>query len=213
MPSAGRGATAFPVLTKVWTPRKIRYPAPRSLTNWNASAERLRITESPAEEAMACTRQPRQMPSVVNIAAVRPRVRAFLVTKAMSAPGAFEFHDGKTIFRREDGSSLEMKPETKLTVGARTFSVIERAGSYGVRLRDNHSKLREEFRGQRWFPVSESYRVTARFVSYDKPKPIAVPNVLGSSYQETTPGYAVFNLHGKKLRLEPVLEGKTLFFI
>ena len=130
-----------------------------------------------------------------------------------SASGVFALHDGKAIFRGDDGSAVEMKPETKLTVGARTFSVIERAGRYGVRLKDNHSKLREEFRGQRWFPVNELYRVTARFVSYDQPKPIAVPNILGSSYQETSPGYAVFTLHGRELRLEPVTEDKRLFFI
>src|SRR5438034_2461423 len=66
------------------------------------------------------------------------------VTRMDSASGVFALHDGKTIFRGDDGSAVEMKPETKLTLGACTFSVIERAGRYGVRLKDNHSKLREE---------------------------------------------------------------------
>jgi len=73
--------------------------------------------------------------------------------------------------------------------------------------------LRTEFRGQRWFPANESYHVTARFVPYDQPKSVAIPNVLGSSYQEKSPGYALFTLQGWQLRLEPVIDDKELFFI
>jgi uncharacterized protein (DUF1684 family) len=129
------------------------------------------------------------------------------------APGVFESHDGKVRFRDDSGAITEMGPNASITAGPLTFSVIERSGRYGVRLKDKNSKLRAEFRGQQWFPVRESYRVQARFVSYEQPKSMAVPNILGSTYQMPSPGYAVFTLEGRELRLEPVVEDKKLFFI
>jgi uncharacterized protein (DUF1684 family) len=129
------------------------------------------------------------------------------------APGVFELHEGKARFRAVTGAITEMGPENSITAGDLTFSVIERSGRYGVRLKDKNSKLRAEFRGQRWFPARESYRVQARFVSYEKPKMMTVPNILGSTFQLPSPGYAVFTLNGRELRLEPVVEDKELFFI
>src|SRR5579859_5815572 len=133
--------------------------------------------------------------------------------RVAGAPGVFELHAGKALFRADTGSTTEMTPEAFITAGDLTFSVIERSGRYAVRLKDKNSKLRVEFRGQRWFPVRESYRVQARFVSYEHPKTMAVPNILGSTYQFPSPGYAVFKLDGRELRLDPVVEDKELFFI
>ena len=127
------------------------------------------------------------------------------------APGVFELHNGKTVFRAGSGAITQMKPDTTITVGKLIFTVIERGGRYGVRIKDNDSKQRAEFQGQRWFPVREQYRVTARFVAQQKS--IAIPNVLGDTLQLTSPGYAVFQIAGQELRLEPVIEDKELFFI
>jgi uncharacterized protein len=129
------------------------------------------------------------------------------------APGVFELHQGKALFRANAGAITEMGPEASIRAGDLTFSVIERSGRYGVRLKDNKSKLRADFPGQRWFPVRESYRVQARFVSYEKPNMMTVPNILEGTFQLPSPGYAVFALNGRQLRLEPVIEDKQLFFI
>ena len=58
---------------------------------------------------------------------------------------------------REEVRQLE---DSKITAGPKTYTVIERAGQYGVRLKDKESKLRSSFTGMRWFPVRESYRVS-----------------------------------------------------
>src|SRR3989442_145587 len=79
-----------------------------------------------------------------------------------SAPGVFELHGGKTVYRGDDGRAVEMKKDSKITAGPKTYTVIERAGRYGVRLKDKESKLRSSFAGMHWFPVRESYRITAR---------------------------------------------------
>jgi uncharacterized protein (DUF1684 family) len=132
-----------------------------------------------------------------------------------SAPGVFELYGRKTVYRGDDGRVVEMKKDSKITAGSKTYTVIERAGRYGVRLKDNDSKLRSSFAGMDWFPVRESYRITARFVSYPQPKMLAIPNILGSNYPTPSPGYAVFKLNGQEFRLEPVIEDddKELFFI
>jgi uncharacterized protein (DUF1684 family) len=132
-----------------------------------------------------------------------------------SAPGVFELHGAKTVYRGDDGSVVEIKRDSKITAGSKTYTVIERAGRYAVRLKDNQSKLRFGFTGMRWFPPRESYRVSGRFVAYPQPKMLAIPNVLGSTYPSPSPGYAVFRINGREFRLEPVIEDgeKELFFI
>src|SRR5229473_8494363 len=68
-----------------------------------------------------------------------------------SAPGVFELHGAKTVYRPDHGAPVAMKAETKVTDGPRTFSVIERGGKYAVRMKDSQSKRRAEFKGQRWY--------------------------------------------------------------
>jgi len=94
-----------------------------------------------------------------------------------------------------------------------TLFVIHRGDRYGIRLKDMDSKLRKDFAGRHWFPVQPAYRVTAKFVAYDPPKLIAVPNVLGETSQMPSPGYVQFSLGGQLLRLDPVVEEDSLFFI
>jgi uncharacterized protein (DUF1684 family) len=60
------------------------------------------------------------------------------------------------------------------------------------------------------------YHVRAKFVPYEKPKTVPVPNVLGMLVPMESPGYVEFALRGRTYRLEPVYETSThedLFFI
>ena len=56
----------------------------------------------------------------------------------------------------------------------------------------------------------------ARFVPQPSPKTIPIANVLGQEDQLPSPGYVVFTIGGRELRLEPILEApdaEELFFI
>ena len=149
-----------------------------------------------------------------------------------SAPGhagVFAFHAGETRFQLEPGVSGTVagkpaasgllhpdtgKDEDVLTMGPLTMQVVERGGRYGIRLKDMQSAQRKSFAGLRWFPVKESYRITARFVP--APTIIQVPNVLGQVSDMPRPGYLVFTLGGQEMRLDPVIEepgDKELFII
>ena len=144
--------------------------------------------------------------------------------------GTFELREGRTTFRTSPGVAVQIngQPPAGATVplksdadgnpdrirfGAFTLYVIHRGERYGIRLKDNESESRRQFTGLHWFPVKEKYRVTAKFVPYQPPRMIAIPNILGDTDQESSPGYAVFTLDGQPLRLDPVVEDDQLFFI
>jgi uncharacterized protein (DUF1684 family) len=150
-----------------------------------------------------------------------PRVAAHI--------GDFEFHAGKTTFRADPaiGVNVNGKPAKTavlrsdtdsggpdlVTLGDLTMFIIHRGQRYAVRLRDKNSEFRHAFTGLHWYPVREDYRIVARFVAYEKPHKITVPNILGETEEDESPGYAVLTLHGHEYRLDPVVEENQLFFI
>jgi uncharacterized protein (DUF1684 family) len=161
--------------------------------------------------------------------------KSAIVLPAGSAParaGTFELRNGKVTVRTEPGvdATVDKKPVTTFTLrpdvpgppdvlnlGPRlSLHVIERGGRLGIRMKDKESPLLKQFTGLHWFPVREEYRIEARFVPYAPPKKVPVPNILGQVEELQSPGYAVFSIGGREVRLDPVLEepgAKELFFI
>jgi len=144
--------------------------------------------------------------------------------------GTFRFAAGKTTFLPAAGAAIYWNgspvkgpvtlksdegganPDT-LSYLDTSMTVIKRGARYAVRMRDKNSQMRREFTGLHWYPVREDLRFEARFVTYDKPKEIAVPNILNEVEQEKSIGYAAFNYQGHEYTLEPVVEGDQLFYI
>jgi hypothetical protein len=142
--------------------------------------------------------------------------------------GQFEFHNRKTTFVADEGVTVlsQGSPVTRvelsddlsgngerLSIGSTTLYLIKRGERFGIRVKDTASKARREFTERRWFPIRESYRIVAKFVSYEEPREIPVANVLGDINRMSSPGYASFTLAGKQWKLEPVIEGGRLLFI
>ena len=148
-----------------------------------------------------------------------------------SAPerlGVFEFHKGAVSFRSSQGDSVTvngsaaisatLKPDSSdspdiLRSNDLTMYVIQRADRFGIRLKDKNSEARRTFAGLKYFPVNPEYRVKARFVPYNPARLIAIPNILGQVERDPSPGYVVFKLYGRELRLDPIIEDDSLFFI
>lgn len=148
-----------------------------------------------------------------------PRVGTLEFTKGRVvirvAPGVTVKAHGEPITELELKSDAGGKPDV-LAVGPVGMYVIERGGRFGLRVKDTESPRRRSFRGLEWYPVRESYRVTARFVPYDPPKRIPIANVLGMVEPMPSPGYVTFSMNGREVRLDPVLEepeAKELFFM
>jgi uncharacterized protein len=135
-----------------------------------------------------------------------------------SAPadaGTFDFHAGKTTAYIKPGVAAtmsgkpvvtaELRPDSRddrIVLGSLTLWVHASGDRYAIRMRDPNSSLRRDFHGLTWFPVDESYRVTARFVAYDKPREVSIQNLAGDSLMLPINGSAVFTLHGQEFRLD-----------
>jgi uncharacterized protein (DUF1684 family) len=130
--------------------------------------------------------------------------------------GSFDLHGGKVALRM-DGQTRDLKTDSGMkpdavTMGSLTMFVIERGGKYGIRLKDNNSRLRKEFTGLHYFPLNADYRISTRLVPDARKIPIL--NILGQVEDTPSPGYVEFEIHGQKLRLTPVVETPgVLFFV
>ena len=130
--------------------------------------------------------------------------------------GVFTF-DGHRVTVTADGATREVTPDSStdsVKAGRLSLFVIQRADKFGIRVKDPESQYRREFHGLEYFPASEAWRVTARWVA--APKKIPILNILGQTEPSECPGYAEFQLDGKPLRLYPILEepnAQELFYI
>jgi uncharacterized protein len=104
---------------------------------------------------------------------------------------------------------------TVLDNGRLRFYVIKRGTKLGVRVKDRKSPALAAFHGIDSFPVDPRWRFDARFESYDPPRSLAVPNILGTVENEKSPGAVVFRVGARELRIEAVLEAGSdeLFLI
>jgi uncharacterized protein (DUF1684 family) len=130
------------------------------------------------------------------------------LTEGPARAGVVQFHEGKTTYQ-----GREIKPDSPdfVAAGDLRLFVIHRGKRYGIRVKDKNSQVRREFTGLSYFPVDNAYRVEARFV--EAPDRIPIPNILGDVEKLPSPGCAIFALHGRELKLYPVLEDRQLFFI
>jgi len=157
-----------------------------------------------------------------------------VVLPAGTAPalaGAFELKNGKVRVKVESGATvtssgravteLDLKNDasdepTLLALGDLTLFVIDRDGKIGIRLKDKSSKRLKEFKGLKWYPVKPAYRITGTWTEYNPPKQIPVPNVVGQTTNQPSPGYVTFTVNGETVRLDPIQDSpddKELFFI
>jgi len=129
------------------------------------------------------------------------------------ATGAHVLLNGKPVVTADLKTDKGGSTPDMLQIGDFTMFVIERGERHAIRMRDIGSKMRKEFTTLHWMPVQETYRVVAKWTAYPQPKTIAIPNILGQTEQLPSTGFATFQLGGRTLRLEPVIEGDQLFFI
>jgi uncharacterized protein len=142
--------------------------------------------------------------------------------------GVFIFHDSTVTMKVNDGVEVLFngKPvkeivmigdgKTDMTVfqcGPIKWNLIVRDTLYGIRFRDLESEAVKNFKGIERFPVNEDWKVSADFETYNPPKKISVPNVLGQIDEEPSPGAIVFKKENQTYKLEAIDAGDRLWFI
>jgi uncharacterized protein len=138
-----------------------------------------------------------------------------LPASAPAQAGTFDFHSGKTTVHIHPGvtatingkpvESADLRPDNPLdhlVLGGLTLFVHASGDRFALRLKDKHSPLLKSFTGLNWFPIDESYDLTARFIPYDSPKQFDSQNVLGDPIKMDIIGYVLFTLRGQEFRLE-----------
>ena len=131
-------------------------------------------------------------------------------------PGSTATIDGKTI---ASAILVDDSHENPTMVGfdKTNFYLIDRAGGKkALRVKDSESELRTHFQGLDYYPIDPAWRIEAKWVAFDPPQTIEIPNVTGAMDTFGVPGKAVFEYGGKTLELLPVLEtddATELFFI
>lgn len=149
--------------------------------------------------------------------------------KAAEQVGFFTLKNGEVSFTTQPGTKVSLN-ETDFTSGViysdkieeqsmvlqhqnlRWF-IIKRGSKYGVRLRDLESEARKNFTHIERFNVDSSYKVMAVYEKPEGAKTIPIHDVIGLTTETEFGGTLLFELQGKKLKLDALLEGDDLFIV
>ncbi len=129
-----------------------------------------------------------------------------------AANDAGVYHGDTLIDEIELTSDAEGEP-TVLNHGPLKWFVIKRGDQYGIRLRDLKSPLLDKLTEIPAYPIREEWRIRAEFEPHQEKKTIEVPNVLGGTYQESTPGVLKFEYNNETYRLHPTGSRESLFVV
>ena len=142
--------------------------------------------------------------------------------------GVFEHRAGATTAKLAEGTAatingkaireMALKPDSaeggpdRVTIGDLSLFVHASGKRQAIRLRDKNSAIRREFKGCRWYPIDPSYRVEGSLMHYNAMKRVQLPNILGDVEEYTSPGLVLFTLHGKQIKMEPVLSSRGRYW-
>jgi uncharacterized protein (DUF1684 family) len=121
--------------------------------------------------------------------------------------------NGKPVKQTELKSDAGGASPDMMTIGDLRFYIIHRSGKDAIRLKDKNSEYRVGFQGLKWYPVSEKWKITAKWVAYPTPRKRLIDTMIGEKEEELAPGYAEFKVNGAEYKLEPTTEDGELFFV
>jgi uncharacterized protein len=95
---------------------------------------------------------------------------------------------------------------TTVRFGTANFSLIDRDGRKGVRVKDSNAATRAHFCGLDYYPIDPSWRIDAVWAPAETPQTLAIPSTLGSVQERPIRGKAVFTRDGQQYALSAVGE-------
>ena len=121
------------------------------------------------------------------------------------APGSSVTVKDQPITKPIDLTSDENGPGDQVTIApGKTVWVHMSGDRRTLRMRDVNGQPARVFDGFKWFPIDESYRVTAKFIKDPAPHAVRIPNQLGDEETYTTEGMVEFTLKGQKITMRPM---------
>jgi uncharacterized protein (DUF1684 family) len=102
----------------------------------------------------------------------------------------------------------------RVQVGSIKFRVRPYADGLYLFVDDLKNPSVDEFAGNKWFPIDESYRVSATFIPYERPAETRVPLThIEWKKPMTSTGDVVFTLGDQNIRLKTFIDGDDLFIM
>jgi uncharacterized protein (DUF1684 family) len=145
--------------------------------------------------------------------------------------GTVTLHGGQVQFRARPGvavtrngtpiseflwrADVEGTGPDRLDSGGRSYELMRRGSVLVVRVRDPRAPALRDFTGLEHFPLDPTWRVVARFERYEPPRATRHLYEIGEGEPRTIPGLAHFEVDGRAMSLEPVIDGdgRRLFFV
>ena len=109
--------------------------------------------------------------------------------------------------------SFDQKPVDTLHFGPVSFFVHYSGPRLALRVRDQQSPLRTNFRGLRWYEPNPAFRTDGTFTPYAEPKVVQIPNILGDLEPFKAIGTVTFELAGSTHTMEAWGNLKSLWFV
>jgi uncharacterized protein (DUF1684 family) len=92
-------------------------------------------------------------------------------------------------------------PSNPLWVGSVGLSIRERNGQTRLTISDKQAEFLRARKALRWFRVEAYYRITAKFIPFDKPTILSLPDSDGAQREYPSPGYVSFSIDGQTFTL------------
>jgi uncharacterized protein (DUF1684 family) len=116
--------------------------------------------------------------------------------------------DAPIVLRPDGGTD----PPDELTIGDIALWVHVDGDRRAIRMRDPQGEPARTFKGFRWFPIDERFRVVGRFIRDAAPRTVRIAILSGGEQDYTTEGTVEFTLDGQQIRLRPMTTRPGRFF-
>jgi len=102
---------------------------------------------------------------------------------------------------------------TFLTYGSLNWHIIKREERLGIRMKDSLNEALVKFPGIERFPIQSDWYLKAKFVEYQPPKTIELPDITGKIENVKSPGCLEFTIDGVLFTLDALEGGNELFIV
>jgi uncharacterized protein (DUF1684 family) len=109
--------------------------------------------------------------------------------------------------------AFDKQPVDTLHFGPVSFFVHYSGPRLALRVRDQESALRRNFRSLRWYEPNPSFRTVGTFTPYPERKVVQIPNILGDIEPFNAVGTVKFELGGVTHTMEAWGDLKSLWFV
>ena len=111
---------------------------------------------------------------------------------------------------RERSARTRRGNRTCLNIDGIKLILLKRGSRYALRVKDSQSEARASFAGLRWFPVDESWKITAKFIPAPSKTKIIFDTIVGEQDVSKSPGYVVFERGGKTYKLQAASRARRI---